>query len=151
MCSGGDLKKSGLFFPGGWIWQVSSCCDFSLSVRNEARLKFLLLLGRITTCRPGELKCKLVQYFEKFAFHLKMKITFWYICSFFLYSNSRVRCMWQEFPFLWVIYVLLCASWNGVCLWYFSPPPSVVQKQFGVMELMSHSHFCLRYPVAWFG
>lgn len=67
---------------GRWIRRVSSCYNFSCLYKMELFLNFISraashLFG------PENFTCKLVQYFEKFAFHLKMKITFWYICFIF--------------------------------------------------------------------
>lgn len=67
---------------GRWIRRVGSCYNFSCLYKMELFLNFISraashLFG------PENFTCKLVQYFEKFAFHLKMKITFWYICFIF--------------------------------------------------------------------
>lgn len=76
----------------------------------------------------GKKSNKICVSFEKWELH------FWYIGLIsFLYPNSRVSCfkdvhMWQTFLSSKLFYVLICASWTGVCLRYFSPPSSMLKN-----------------------
>lgn len=158
MCSGGDVEDDvshscQFLSHDRWIRQVGGCGNFSCLYKMELFLNFIFKAGS----HPSSLEnlhvnlyrtSKNLHFIWKWKLHFDTSVSvFVFLFQSKLFEDVHV---WQTFlssKLFMFLYVLVEMEFAYDTFLHHHQ----WLKQFRVMELMLHSHFCLRYPVAWFG